>query len=316
MKYLLDFVISHDPCNSYNLINKNLINKNIFQKNIIHKSAVIHPSVKLGKNIIIESCVHIGKNTVINSNTIIKHGVYIGDNIEIGENCLLNSNCVIKNSCILKNRVIIHAGAIIGEEGFTYTNQRDTFLDIAQNSPSRLFRDKNNILSQSEKDSFLNNPHLKLHSIGGVILEDDVEIGANSCVDRGTLGNTIIKRGTKIDNQVQIGHNCQIGEDCVIVAGTGIAGSVKTGDRCFFGGNTGFKQGISVGNDNLVLATSHLHTDSEDFAILAGSPAVSVNEYIKKEKEAKQFKKELAELKSELESLKKAVLDIIPDRNS
>jgi UDP-3-O-[3-hydroxymyristoyl] glucosamine N-acyltransferase len=181
----------------------------------IHPSAVISPTAQIGTDVCIGAFTCVGDNSKIGDRTQLRAGVKIGDKVSIGNNCVLYSNVFIEDGCTIGNGVILHAGVVIGSDGFGYV-----------------------------KDN-LNN-YVKFPQIGSVVIENNVEIGANSCVDRGALGVTRIGEGTKIDNLVQVGHNVDIGKRCVIAAQTGISGSVIIEDDCVIGGQVGFGDHVRV----------------------------------------------------------------------
>ena len=195
----------------------------------IHPSALIASHTELAENVTIREhavvrAARIGKNTILES------GVHIGSQVTIGEHCFIGPNVVIMDKTKIGHRVIIHGGAVIGGDGFGYI--------------------------------WHNKKHIKIPQVGNVVIEDDVEIGCNSCVDRAMFGSTIVKRGTKIDNLVQIAHNDVIGEDVIITGQVGIAGSVTVGNRVMFGGQSGVIDHINIGDDVRVgagsLVTKHI----------------------------------------------------------
>ena len=181
----------------------------------IHQSAVIAPSARIGSDVFIGAFTGVGDNSQIGSGTQLMARAKIGDKVSIGKNCVLHPNVFVEDGCIIGNDVVLHAGVVIGSDGFGYV-----------------------------KDN-LNN-YIKFPQIGSVVIEDSVEIGANSCIDRGALGVTRIGEGTKIDNLVQVGHNVDIGKRCVIAAQTGISGSVVIEDDCVIGGQVGFGDHVRV----------------------------------------------------------------------
>jgi UDP-3-O-[3-hydroxymyristoyl] glucosamine N-acyltransferase len=181
----------------------------------IHKTAIIDPSVVIGELPSIGPHVVIDAGARIGARSIIHSGVFIGRDTVLGDDCEIWANAVIRDGCILGSRVFVHSCAVIGGDGFGF------YFDGTR--------------------------HVKIPHIGGVILEDDVVIGACTCVDRAKFGNTIVARGTKIDNQVQIAHNCRIGRHNVIAGQTGVAGSVRTGDFCIFGGRAVSFDNLSIG---------------------------------------------------------------------
>ncbi len=182
----------------------------------------------------------------IGSGTIIKAGVYIGAGCIIGKNCIINSNVNITNA-IIGDNVIIHNGASIGQDGFGY--------------------------------AFHNGKHIKVPQLGRVIIENDVEIGANTTIDRGAGPDTIIGEGTKIDNLVQIGHNVKIGKHCIIVSQVGISGSTEIGDYVIIGGQAGIAGHLKIGSQAQIGAQAGIARDVEAGAKVSGTPAVPVNQY-------------------------------------
>jgi UDP-3-O-[3-hydroxymyristoyl] glucosamine N-acyltransferase len=207
----------------------------------IHKSAVIHPSTTLGENIAIGSHVTIGENCQIGSGTKILHGCVILDHVQIGENCLIYPLASVRENCQIGNEVIIHNGAVIGSDGFGFAPFEGEYHKIPQ--------------------------------IGRVVIEDKVEIGANCTIDRATMGDTIIHKGTKLDNLVQIAHNVEVGEWTVMAAQAGISGSTKIGHHVMVGGQVGTVGHISIGNYVQIGAQSGVPKNVPDNEIIFGYPA-------------------------------------------
>ena len=205
----------------------------------IDTSATIGKNVKIGHNCIIAKNVKIGNNTTIEANSV------INENTEIGENCYIFSNCTIYGDCILKNNVVIHSGCVIGADGFGYI--------------------------------FFNGIQNKVPQIGNVIIGNDVEIGANSTIDRATIGSTIIGRGTKIDNLVQIGHNCKIGENCILCGQVGLAGNSELGNNVYLAGQVGVAGHLKIGDNALVGAQSGVTTNLAENGKYFGMPAIDAN---------------------------------------
>ncbi len=184
----------------------------------ISQRAIISENVEIGKNTTIMEFVYISRNAKIGENCLIYPFVYVGENVKIGNNCIIYPHVYIGDFCIIGNNVILHSGVKIGADGFGYYK------------------------------------NMKIPQIGNVIVEDDVEIGANSCIDRATISSTIIKRGTKIDNLVQIAHNVIIGENCIIASQTGIAGSSKIGNNVILAGQVGVADHTIIEDNVIVLA--------------------------------------------------------------
>jgi UDP-3-O-[3-hydroxymyristoyl] glucosamine N-acyltransferase len=194
----------------------------------IHETAAVENERSIADDAYIDAYVVIGKDSSVGSGTEILAGTKIGSDVNIGSDCLIHPNVTIRDGCTIGDRVVLHSGVVIGSDGFGFV--RDD-----------------------------NGRYHKFPQIGSVVVEDDVEIGANTCIDRGALGVTRIGRGTKIDNLVQVGHNVDIGQDCVIAAQTGISGSVVIEDGCVIGGQVGFgdhshiKSGAVIGSQAGVL---------------------------------------------------------------
>ncbi len=252
-------------------------NEAIDKKPFISKNSTISKSSKIGKDVfigdyvVIEDGVSIGDNTHIYANSVVSENVEIGSNVRIYPNVTIYRDCIIKDSCT------IHAGAVIGADGFGF----------APNSE---------------------NNYKKVPQIGNVILEEHVDIGANTCVDRATLGSTIVKKGVKLDNMVQIGHNVEIGNNTVIAAQTGIAGSAKLGKNMMVGGQVGIVGHIHLANGTLIGAQSGVpKTIRKEGTMLLGSPAYEADDYKKSYmgfRRLPQILDRLKALEKELEQLK------------
>ena len=244
----------------------------------IHPSAVIDSTAIVDVTASIGPCAVIGKGVKIGAGTVICAGCCICENTSIGENCLLYPNVTIRERCILGNRVILHPGVVIGADGFGYDS-----------GPQG---------------------HTKVPQVGIVQLDDDVEVGANSCIDRARFGRTWIKQGTKIDNLVQVGHNVQVGQACLIVAQAGVSGSTIIGNGVILAGQAGVAGHLNIGDGTILMAQAGLSKDAEPKSILFGSPAMDRREYARQmmniakiadlNASVKQLKAELAELKEQL----------------
>ncbi|MFA3782580.1 UDP-3-O-(3-hydroxymyristoyl)glucosamine N-acyltransferase [Melioribacteraceae bacterium 4301-Me] len=218
----------------------------------IDPSAYIDKSAKIGRNVKIGKNVVISENCIVNDNTIILHNSVLMENVKIGENCIIYPNVTIRENCILGNNVIVHSGTVIGSDGFGY------------------------IQDEGKK-------YNKVPQIGNVILEDDVELGSNVSIDRATLGSTIIKRGTKIDNLVQVAHNVLIGENTVISAQVGISGSTKIGNQCVIAGQAGFVGHIEIADNVLIGAQSGVSKSITKAGKYRGTPIEELNSQLKYE---------------------------------
>jgi UDP-3-O-[3-hydroxymyristoyl] glucosamine N-acyltransferase len=206
---------------------------------VVHETAAVDDSVELGPNAVVGSHCVIGKGTRILANTVIL------DRVRIGEDCVIHSGCVIREDSVLEDRVILQPGVMIGGDGYGYARYGGR--------------------------------HVKIPHLGGVVLEADVEVGANSTVDRGRFSETRIGRGTKIDNLVMVGHNVQVGEDCLLVAQVGISGSTRLGDRVTLGGQAGVAGHIRIADDVTVLGQAMVSKGIREAGIWGGAPVRPVN---------------------------------------
>jgi UDP-3-O-[3-hydroxymyristoyl] glucosamine N-acyltransferase len=207
----------------------------------VHPSAVVDATASLGEGVCVGPHVTIDAGATVGDRTELQAGVCVGENVAIGADCCLQQNVVIRHGCRLGDRVTILPNSVIGGDGFGF------FYDEGA--------------------------HQRIPHVGGVIIEDDVEIGACSCIDRAKFGHTVIGSGTKIDNLVQLAHNVHVGRSCVIVAQTGIAGSVRIGDGCVFAGRSGASDNITIGDGAQIAATSVPWADVPAGAKMAGTPA-------------------------------------------
>ena len=208
----------------------------------ISERASIHPDARIGKSVRIEDFVVVGKNSRIGDGTLLGAGTVVGEDVIIGKNCKIYPRVVIYDGVQLGNNVIVHSGAVLGSDGFGYSRTDDGVFH-------------------------------KIPQIGGLVIEDDVEIGANTTIDRGALENTVIGKGTKIDNLVQIGHNVIVGENCAFAGQAGIAGSCIVGNRVLLGGQAGLAGHLTLGDDVVVYAQSGVDKSFEQGIVLLGSPA-------------------------------------------
>ncbi len=260
----------------------------------IHPSAIIDLSAKINPNASIGALTFIGPNTTIGAGTIIHPRVTIGAYSSIGENCLIRSGVVIEDYVEIHNRVIIHPNTVIGADGYSYITEEPTNLEKMQK------RDFNFSMDRQIQH--------KINSIGNVIIYDDVEIGANTCIDRGTIGSTVIGEGTKIDNLCQIAHNVQIGKDALIISQTGIAGSARIGDRVTMAGASGCGDGVEIGNDAVVGAFSAANSDVDPFMPVLGTPAIAYGEFLRRQRAIVRLPKqqeELRKLKAKVDEMSK-----------
>lgn len=217
----------------------------------IHPTAVISESATIGENVHIGPYVVIGDHSSIGQNAVIHAHSFIGDAVSLGESTVLNAGVKIYADCKIGNHCTLHAGVVIGGDGFGF----------APNSE---------------------NNYAKVPQIGNVILEDYVEVGSNSTIDRATLGSTIIRKGVKLDNLIQIAHNVEIGENTVIAAQTGVAGSTKIGKNCMIGGQVGIVGHVNIADGTKIAAQSGVGSEIKEVdTIIQGSPAFPIMDYKK-----------------------------------
>ncbi|WP_298222960.1 UDP-3-O-(3-hydroxymyristoyl)glucosamine N-acyltransferase [Flavobacterium sp.] len=216
----------------------------------IEQPSVVSESVQYGENLYLGSFSYIGLNVRLGNNVKIYPNCYIGDNVVIGDNVTVFAGAKIYSDTVIGNHCAIHSGAIIGADGFGFAPNAD-------------------------------GTYTKIPQIGNVIIEDHVDIGASTTIDRATMGSTIIRKGVKLDNQIQIAHNVEIGEHTVIAAQTGVAGSTKIGKNCIIGGQVGFAGHIVVGNNVRIQAQSGVGRNVKDNEVLQGSPSFTYTDYSK-----------------------------------
>lgn len=245
------------------------------KKTGIDSLAFISPSAKIGENVYIGAFAYIGDNVVIGDGCQIYPNVVICENAKVGNDCLFYPNVTIYHDCHVGNRVTLHAGSVVGSDGFGF-------------APSE-------------------NGYDKIPQIGIVTIEDDVEIGANTCIDRSTMGSTYVRKGVKLDNLVQIAHNVEIGENTVMSAQVGIAGSTKVGSWCMFGGQVGLAGHITIGDRTLLGAQSGVPGNLKGNEELIGTPPMPLRQYFKSQaifRRLPDMYKDLNDLKKEMESFK------------
>jgi UDP-3-O-[3-hydroxymyristoyl] glucosamine N-acyltransferase len=226
----------------------------------ISAKSSIHESVKIGENCYVGDFTVIGENVHLGNNVKIYPQVYLGDNTQIGDNTTVYAGVKIYSDTVIGQNVIIHAGSVIGADGFGFAPSDASYSKVAQ--------------------------------IGNVVIEDRVEIGANTCIDRATLGSTIIKKGVKLDNLIQIAHNVVVGENTVMASQTGVSGSTKVGKNCMFGGQVGIAGHSTIADGVKFAAQSGVPSSvKQENAVMFGSPALDAAEYRRSAIHFKNFDK-------------------------
>ncbi|MCU0474142.1 MAG: UDP-3-O-(3-hydroxymyristoyl)glucosamine N-acyltransferase [Bacteroidales bacterium] len=248
------------------------------RKKGIHPAAIIELTAKIGADVYIGPFAYIGENCILGDNSAVYPHTYVGDNTKIGSNCILYSGVKIYNDCILGEGCTIHAGTVIGSDGFGFAPQSE-------------------------------NEFMKIPQLGNVILEDHVEVGANVAIDRATMGSTIIRKGVKLDNLIQIGHNVEVGENTVMAALSGIAGSAKVGKNCMIGGQVGVNGHIKIANGTRVGPQAGILGEIKDENMeIIGTPAISYRQFFRSSvifNKLPELKDRVDTLEKEVESLKK-----------
>jgi UDP-3-O-[3-hydroxymyristoyl] glucosamine N-acyltransferase len=242
----------------------------------VEPMSYVAPSAKVGEEAYIAAFAYVSERAVIGNKCKIYPHVFIGENVTIGNNVTLYSGVKIYADCKVGDNAIIHAGAIIGSDGFGFAPQPDGSYN-------------------------------KIPQIGNVVIESNVEIGANTTIDRAVMGSTTIHEGVKLDNLIQIAHNVQIGKDTVIASQTGISGSTKIGEKCVFGGQVGLAGHINIGNEVKIGAQSGIMKDLKDGAEIIGSPAIPIKDWYRSSVifgKLPEMYRDLSQLKRDINKLK------------
>ncbi len=247
-------------------------------KSGVEQPSFVHPTATVGENVYIGAFAYIGPDVKVGDNAKIYPGTYIGDNVTVGKNVTLFAGVKVYFDCVLGDNVIIHSGAIIGSDGFGFAPTADgTYKKIAQ--------------------------------IGNVILEDDVEVGSNTTIDRATMGSTIIRKGVKLDNLIQVAHNVEIGKNTVIAAQSGISGSTKIGERAVFGGQVGIAGHLTIANGTQLGAQAGVNSSIQDEnKQWHGTPYVPLRDFLRNHvslRNLSSMEKRIRDLENIIAELKK-----------
>jgi UDP-3-O-[3-hydroxymyristoyl] glucosamine N-acyltransferase len=234
------------------------------------------------KNVYIGAFAYVGENVQLGENVAIYPNTYLGDNVEVGENTIIYAGVKIYENCKIGKNCIIHSGVVIGSDGFGFAKEGDVFKKIPQ--------------------------------LGNVVIEDEVEIGANTTIDRAVMDSTIIRRGVKLDNLIQIAHNVEVGENSGMAAQSGISGSTKLGKNCIVGGQVGIGGHIKIGNNVSIGAKSGIISNTEDGRSIIGSPAFDVKNFFRSSvvfpklpdmyRQLNQLQKEVERMREEMKEIK------------
>ena len=256
-----------------------LVSQTKSRKQGVEFMSFISPSAQVPeKNVYIGAFAYIGENACLGENVAIYPNSYIGDNVVIGDNTIIYAGVKIYEGCKIGKDCIIHSGAVIGADGFGFAKEGDGFKKIPQ--------------------------------LGNVIIEDDVEIGANTTIDRSVMESTIIRQGVKLDNLIQVAHNVEIGKNTVMAAQSGIAGSSKIGENCIFGGQSAVVGHLKIGNDVSVGGQSGVASNIKDGKTILGSPAIEARDSLRSSvifPKLPDMYRQLNQLQKEMESLKETL---------
>ncbi|MFT3788875.1 MAG: UDP-3-O-(3-hydroxymyristoyl)glucosamine N-acyltransferase [Tepidisphaeraceae bacterium] len=231
----------------------------------VHPTASIDPAATLGEGVCVGPHVVVSARVKVGARTVLHPGVVIGEDCTVGDDCELYANVVLRERITLGNKVILHAGCVIGTDGFGYR--------------------------------FDGKRHVKLPHVGGVVIEDEVEIGSCTCVDRGKFGDTVIGHGTKIDNLVQIGHNVRVGMHAILCGQAGVAGSSTLGPGVVLGAKVGVKDHVTIGPGVMAAAMSGIASDIPAKSVVGGAPAQPIKDWMREEAALRKLPEVLAELR-------------------
>lgn len=256
----------------------------------VHPSSIIDPTAEIGDGAAIGPLVVIGARVRIGAGARIASHVSIAEDSVIGEGALVHSGCRIGAGVTIGHRLIAQPGAVVGADGFSFVTPERNRVEDAR-------------ASLGKDTEAVNSSWTRIHSLGGVEIGDDVELGANSCIDRGTIRATRIGKGTKLDNLVHVAHNCEIGDDVLLCGQVGIAGSTKIGHRVVLGGQVGVGDNIIIGDDVVAGGATKILTKVPAGRVVLGYPAMKMEQYI----QASQNWRRLPRLMEDVRALKKAV---------
>lgn len=255
-----------------------LVEQTKSKKRGVDPTAFIAASASTGENCYIGTFAYIGEGAKVGKNCMIYPHAYIGDNVTVGDNCVIYPHATIYEDCKVGNNCILHAGCVIGADGFGFAPEGESYKKIPQ--------------------------------LGNVILEDDVEIGANTTIDRAVMESTIIHKGVKLDNLVQIAHNVEVGDNTVMAAQVGIAGSVKIGKHCMFGGQVGLAGHIHIADHVIFGAQAGVISDVKEATTLLGAPAINAKNFMRSSaifNRLPDVYRTLGQMQKEIEQLKKEI---------
>lgn len=256
----------------------NMVEQSKSKKTGIASTAFIASTATVGENCYIGNFAYIGEGVIMGKNCKVYPHAFIGDHVTVGDNCIFYPHSTVYEDCKIGNNCILHAGSVIGADGFGFAPEGETYKKIPQ--------------------------------LGNVIIEDDVEVGANTTIDRAVMDSTIIHKGVKLDNLIQIAHNVEVGENTVMAAQVGIAGSVKIGEHCMFGGQVGLAGHIRISDHVNLGAQCGIMSDIKEPSSLLGSPAINAKDFFRSSaifNRLPEVYRTIGQLQREIEQLKKEI---------
>ena len=256
----------------------NMVEQAKSKKSGVDSTAFIAPTASVGEDCYIGNMAYIGERVKLGNNCQVYPFAYIGDNVEIGDNTILYPHVTVYHDCRIGQHCILHAGSVIGADGFGFAPEGEQYKKIPQ--------------------------------LGNVVIEDNVEIGANTTIDRAVMNSTIIRQGVKLDNLIQIAHNVEVGENTVMAAQVGIAGSVKVGKHCMFGGQVGLAGHIQIADDVTLGAQAGVISSVKEATTLLGAPAIQARNFMRSSaifNRLPELYRTIGQLQREVETLKKEI---------
>lgn len=264
---------------------------------VVHPTAMIDESAQIGAKVSIGAYACIGPEVVLGDGCRIGSHVTVATGARIGADALIHPRVTIGSHVTIGDRFVCQPGAVIGGDGFSFVTEQESGVEKARKS----LGDQGDIVEQ---------PWVRIHSLGSVTIGDDVEVGANACIDKGTVADTRVGRGTKIDNLVHIGHNNRIGEDCLICGQVGMAGGSVIGDRVVLGGQCGVNDNITIGNDVVAGGATKIFTRVAAGSVILGYPAVKMDSHVASYKAIRR----LPRMSQQLVDLRKTVANLVQSR--
>ena len=265
----------------------------------IHPWTVIDPSASIGENATIGPFCCIGPNSRVGDHCRLVSNVNVGADVTIGDHTLLHAGVCIGDRCEIGSRVIIQPNATVGGDGFAFVTREPGSVESVR---------------KTGEVRNLNTEIIRIHSLGNVVIEDEVEIGAGTCIDRGTLGETRIGRGSKLDNLIQVGHNTVIGSNCLIVSQVGLGGSSSVGNRVVIGGQSGLPDHVTVGDDAVIHARSGIIGPVPEKAAMIGIPAVPLRQFMDREVKMRRLPNLIKDLQRQVASLVEKLNSLVPPK--